>query len=367
MADRKISVVQAVILLMLAVGISNHVLIMPSILDAAGRDAWISGLAAVVPSLLWGIILYLLIRATGQQRLFDWLKARYPSYLVHALSIPMILYVLSTLYVAVRDTATWTRIAYLPSTPTAVVVAMLLLCGLLSAAAGIRALAITGGILLPVVILLGYFVMTVNFQYKDYSYLRPMMENGIQPVGKGMVYALGGLFEFILLLLFQQHVRGPVRLPAVLLAVVLLAGLIVGPTTGSIAIFGSAEAADLRFPAFEQWRMVRIGRFISHLDFFSIYQWISGSLMRIGLGLFILSDLLMLNRTNRELRWLLLICAALFAVIVYLPISDMQFTDFLHRWYYPGIAVLFAVYPLLLLFMAWMKRGGNRDEAVEPD
>ncbi|WP_265181819.1 hypothetical protein [Geomicrobium sp. JCM 19055] len=51
--------------------------------------------------------------------------------------------------------------------------------------------------------------------------------------------------------------------------------LILGPLTGSLAAFGIAESLKLNTPAYEQWRLLALGRYITRLDSLSIFQWFS--------------------------------------------------------------------------------------------
>ena len=63
----------------------------------------------------------------------------------------------------------------------------------------------------------------------------------------------------------------------------ILMGLTMGPTIGAITEFGPIEAAKQRYPAYEEWGLGSIGRFIEHFDFLSIYQWLTGAFIRVGL------------------------------------------------------------------------------------
>jgi hypothetical protein len=124
--------------------------------------------------------------------------------------------------------------------------------------------------------------------------------------------------------------------------------------TGAIAEFGPFEARELRHPAFEEWRLVSIGRYIRHLDFLSIYQWHSGSFARISLSLFLLLDLLAPERKKKiRIFWLVVITVSMLA-LVQLPFSDMQYLYFLRTIYLPGsllvsTAMLAALLMLVLI------------------
>lgn len=57
---------QLIFVLILFIGISNHVLILPHLLTIGKRDAWVCVLAAYVILLLWGLILYYIMKKNDQ-------------------------------------------------------------------------------------------------------------------------------------------------------------------------------------------------------------------------------------------------------------------------------------------------------------
>lgn len=50
--------------------------------------------------------------------------------------------------------------------------------------------------------------MIANFPHKDYSLLKPIMEHGMDPVIKGMIYPAAGFVELIFIL-FYNIILGP--------------------------------------------------------------------------------------------------------------------------------------------------------------
>lgn len=179
------------------------------------------------------------------------------------------------------------NITYLPQTPKSVVAAIFILLGLFIASSGVRSIAITSGILLPLVWILGYFVMAANFPYKDYSKMFPVFTQGAGPILQAMIYAGGGFMEVFILIFIRHHISKPVRFGTWILLDFILCGLL-GPLLGAIATYGPVESANQRFPAFEQWRLVVIGKYIAHIDFLALYQWLSGAFIRIALALYII-------------------------------------------------------------------------------
>ncbi|ALS22845.1 endospore germination permease [Paenibacillus naphthalenovorans] len=330
-ANNKISLLQGYMLILIAIGILNHVIIIPLLLTVSHRDSWVSVLVVLAISPVWVACLSYIIKDMNGVPLKSWLYRHFGRLLSCFLLILISVYVFAMGTLCLKDTITWTIASYLPQTPVLALVLAGVICNLFAAKAGLRSIAIVTGILLPFVIIFGDFVMSANFKYKDYSLLFPVMEFGTAPIWKGLFYAAGGLLEMMGILFFQEHLTKRPRFGNLMLVLVLLTGLILGPLTGSIAIFGPNEAAEQRYPAFEQWRMVQLGQYIAHLDFFSIYQWLSGTFIRVTLALFVLVDIW---KPNKPLPWLIL-TAILMTGAVVLPFSDAEFLDFLGKVYFP--------------------------------
>ena len=118
--------------------------------------------------------------------------------------------------------------------------------------------------------------MSANMKYKDYSLLFPIMENGMGPVWRGMIYSLAGLMEIWILMLFQHEVKGKIRWWHVLILGVFMLSMAIGPTIGAIVEFGPEEATKQRNSPYEQWKLVNIGKACAARRFFvhlSVAQW----------------------------------------------------------------------------------------------
>ncbi|MCM3494630.1 endospore germination permease [Paenibacillus sp. FSL M7-1455] len=354
--NHKISLLQGYMLILMAIGILNHVIIIPLLLTASKRDAWVSVLTVLAASPVWIVCLSYILKNMNGTPIKIWLYRHFGKLPANGMLVffTFFMFVMGT--ISLRDTITWTIASYLPQTPAWALVLAGVACNLLAAYAGLRVIAIVTGILLPVVIVLGDFVMTANYKYKDYSLLFPVIEFGWEPVWKGVIYAAGGLLELICILFYQEHLTKRPRFGTLMFVNVLLAGLILGPLMGSIAVFGPAEAANQRYPAYEQWRLVQLGQYISHLDFFSIYQWLSGTFVRVSLALFIMVDIW---KPGKRLPWFILY-GALMIVVVVLPLSDALFLDFLGSVFFPASVYAALGLMALLVTKIWISNKMRR-------
>lgn len=341
--------------IILAVGLMNHVLVIPPLLEVTQRDAWLTTVLAALPFLLWTCLIYYIMNRTGQQPLLSWLHRHYGAAAAWIVRIYYIVYLFMIAAITLKDTTTWTKVSYLSRTPIFVLALSLLIVCCFSARWGLKTIMIASGILLPFVIVLGDFVMSANLPKKNYSLLLPILENGWEPIGKGGIYIGGGLAELSILLIFQHSLKSRLKLWWLWVLALFLIILIWGPITGAIAEFGPFEAMDLRYPAYEEWRLVSIGKYIQHVDFLSIYQWLSGAVIRIAVAICLIVDLLPQKSQKIRARQLHLVCALLLLTAI-LPISDMMYLDFMKRIYFPWSLFSALALTLILAVLIRLKK-----------
>lgn len=321
-------------IIMLSTGLLNHVIIIPILLDAAKRDAWISVLVAGACALVWIFILHISSTKINKQHLFEWLSKAYHPIVGRILAVAACTYLFVICMLTTRDTIYWVHLTFSPETPILILTFILLLISAINAYLGIHSLANTAGILLPFVIILGFFIMFSNTPHKDYSLLKPILEHGMQPVWNGSMYVGAGFIEVIMLFFLQHHIKSRLSYLSFMLMVLLILGLTMGPLIGAIVEFGPDQADKLRFPAYEEWRLLTIGGYIEHLDFFSVYQWFSGAFLRISLAMFLILDIFQIQ--SRKVK-ILVLGSISTATVVFttIPISDEIFLKMLTSYVLP--------------------------------
>ncbi|MCU6710323.1 spore germination protein [Paenibacillus sp. J5C_2022] len=287
-------------IILLSGGLVNHVLIAPFLLEVAHRDAWISVILAMLIILPWTLLpLYGLLNELDGVRIDHWLKQRMHPFFAYLLIIGFLVYLLFMGTETLTVTSSWTSTTYLPRTPISIVIAAFLSICLYAVMLGLRTIAYISCILVPGVVILGDFVMSTNLPHKDYRYLLPVLEHGYAPVWQACLVTISAFSELFILLFVQHHMRGRLRRKHLVLLVFMLALLTIGPLTGAISQFGPEEAGKMRYPAFSQWRLVTIGRYFEHVDFFAIFQWLSGALVRVSLLLYVVLEYSPVRRMKR--------------------------------------------------------------------
>lgn len=355
----QISISQLFFIFLLSTGLSNHVLIIPLIIDAAGRDSWISVIVGYLLSIPLLLLLWSITKQIKTSSFFELLEAKYSHTLRNIIALLLLVFLTLTGFITVKETVSWTHDTYLLNTPM-LVVAFSILATSLYIAGEIRVIAICAGIIFPFVIAFGIFVAVGTIPDKDYSLILPVLvENDWVDVMKGSLFILGSTAEIFILVLIQHHITKKVTFRHLLFLTFFLFILTIGPLLGSMAIFGPVEAGSIKYPAFLQWRILSIGQYFNHLDFLSIFQWLSGSFIRLALILYLIKETF---RFKKPIIVQIIVCI-LYIVLILVPISDQQLYMFLTKYYYLGTSI-FATSMTLFIFLLFMK-SRNRVSANE--
>lgn len=361
MTIKPFGIFPAACMMILSVGLVNHVLIVPLILSSAHRDAWMAVFVALIFILPWTAIpLYGALSKLQGMRLDHWMKERLPLPVVWIFMGYMLLFAFVTATETLIITVSWAETTYLSSTPPIAVLMVFIGLCVYAASLGLRTIAFVSCLLLPVVVLVGDFVMSANMPHKDYRYLLPMLENGMSPVLQASLYSITAFGELFLLLLMQHHFKSSFKRRHLIVLVAFLALLAVGPVTGAISEFGPFEAEKMRYPAFSQWRLVTIGRYFEHVDFFAIYQWLSGSMIRISLSIYLIAEFSPVGRMKRRSVGLIFIGAMVGGFSLYWVHHMVDYVRVIRFSYiYGGIVSCGMVIVVYGLTFVKARRSGN--------
>jgi spore germination protein (amino acid permease) len=343
-----ISVIQLFTIFALMNGLKNHVIINPMLLDAAGRDAWITVLVTGLLFIGWCLLLNWMSTRSGQRPWKDWLAKSTHPVIMWILMIPIWLNLYLIGATTVIHTVTWNTTNYLPgSSAILLVLALVIICLVLSIW-GVRIIAITSGILLPIVILLGIFVSLANSAEKNFQLLKPILEYGWEPVRNGMIYAAGGFSEMLLVLLLQHRLTQKLKTWQFFSYSIFTIIIMMGPILGAITEFGPVEAAKQMTSPYEQWRLVSIGQYIEHVDFFSIFQWLAGACVRVSTAVYLLIDTLPIKKSGHRICTILIVMASYILLCSIPAINDYTF----YLWMY-HYSIPISFYVLFSLSIIW--------------
>lgn len=347
-------------MLLLSIVLYTHVLLIPALVIKAGRDAWVGLLIATAIMFLWLWMISWISKRVKQEPIPLWISRRFGFGMRYLITVPLALCIFVMNWVTYKDTISWSHATYLPYTPPFILALLLGLICYWACSVGVRTIAFTAGILGPLVMLCGLFIMSANMPKKHYSMLLPFLEHGMAPVWQCVWDALGGWMELFMVVLLQQYIAPKVKINFLNLAMfnVVMMLITMGPLMGAVSAFGLQEAINQRYPAFEQWRIVQIGKYIEHLDFLSIFQWLSGAFIRISLFGFLIMDLFLI-RGQKQRRVFLAVLFLLLIIVTLLPISDLTFFNLVVKYYTVLVLCIFCGATVILFLLSILP---NRQE-----
>jgi len=337
--NQTINFFQVGMIFMLMNGLLTHVIINPMLLDAAGRDAWISVILSGVLVMPWCWLLVLFMRKSQQKRFYPWLAGHSGKIIAWLIILPLCIQLYFIGAETVIHTDMFTIANYMPELNGFLIAVTLVTVAYFFARSGLKMIAIASGILLPIVIALGYLVSFGNMPHKEFNLLLPMFENGFGPALTGMIYAGAGYVELIMLFAIQHHIRGKVKYWHIALLAFIIIYITIGPIIGAITEFGATEAAKQLESPFEQWRLVKLGNDIEHVDFLSLYQWLAGAIIRASFSIYLLTELLPLKTVKTRHIVVLLICLSYLALSLF-TFERFPFYKMMYDFYMPVTLVV---------------------------
>lgn len=347
MNQKLIHPVHIYILLIMSTGFMVHVLSLSVLLSIAKRDSWLSVISSTIPVTIWILLVFYIYKKLNHHDVISLLKNSFSKWVFGIFSVMFCSYFLITAFLTLKYTVYWANDNYTLDIPNYVVVLLFSLVCYYASAKGLRTIATMAFLLLPIVIIFGILVGVGNTPNKNYEQLFPLFEDGYQGFFQGIVYACAGLFEVFLILFLTKNVKGKLKLKWLILVGLFLVGLFFGPLTAAIAEFGSVEAGKLRNPAYEQWKLLTIGHYLTRLDFLSIFQWLSGAYIRISLSLFIAGKVF---SYKNEKWWLLPSLYIILIVAACIPLESTSFNYFLREIYFP-FNLFFQIFTMLFLLL----------------
>jgi len=355
MNNRVIQSLHIYILLIMSTGFMLHVFIVPSILTSSHRDSWVTVVTSVLPFLIWTTLVFYLYKKFKNEDVMSLMYKVFNRPISVIISTIFVIYFLLSAFISLRFSLIWANTNYTQDIPNIVVVFLLILISFYAAHKGIRTISTTAILVLPLVAFFGFLVGIGNGKNKNYSLLFPIFENGYHDYFKGFIFTCSGFFEIIFILFLTSFVSDKLKAKWLMIVSIILLMLILGPLTGAITEFGADESEKLRNPVYEQWKILTFGKYITRLDFLSIFRWLSGAFIRTSLELFIANYIV--NYSGRK-QWVLPILSLFLLVGVLIPWNATAFFYFLQNYFFP-INLIFLLCTMLLLLIMSKRRGDS--------
>ncbi|WLR47298.1 endospore germination permease [Halobacillus litoralis] len=347
---------QIFFLFVLFIGISNHVILLPHLLQVSKRDAWIAALIAYFILLIWTFFIRGISLKIQQQSLKSWLDQRVGKVISSLIICSLMIYILIIGAISFNDLISTIQIYFLPATSIWLITIPFITLCTIAGISKLNTIVYPAIVCTPIVLILGCFVAVATMKQKEYSYMFPILANNSGHLLEGILMILGANVDLLLLLVIQNNLKKPYTYLNLIALITILIILVLGPTLGAIAAFGPEVSSQMRFPAFEQWRLVQIGSHISHLDYLAIFQLIVGVFIRVSFCIF-----LMWRIWETPLIKVKSGTVSIFIVIALLlslpQNTDIFIQSFIQKYFYPSAFIYGCLLTVTFFLISISKRG----------
>ena len=253
-------------------------------------------------------------------------------------------------------------ITSLQDTPLTVVLLIFMLASIYLLALGIKVLARTSEITMPVI--LGFFIsllaMIILSGKIDLKSLQPVMSNGLKPV-LALAYPTVATFPFgeiFIFIMYWRYADRPNMVRKATMLAVIAAGILLAVIMiMDVSVLGVAYTSSATIPLFEVIKIINIGDILTNLDAIGVIIIFLGGFYKMSLLFYgiVLIYTTIFKKINRKI-WLILIgILVLWVAVVFEP------SYIYHRsWLYPFDVNYFYsqflhIIPVLLLLICWVK------------
>ncbi|MHB8158521.1 MAG: GerAB/ArcD/ProY family transporter [Desulfocucumaceae bacterium] len=370
----RISCLQTVFLLTNLVG-ATSVIFLPGITaQAAGRDAWMTPLVAILPGLYLAAVLSALGKRFPGKTLVQYLQAAFGAWLGKAVGLLYLFFFLHTNGFIIREFGELLVALLMPRTPLIVFhVFMLLLCAW-AIRGGIEVIARVTELTFPWIILFFMVVLIMSAPNMEFENIFPLLEKGFLLVIKASLDPIGWRGEIILLGMFLPYIAGSGSGRCAMVAVILIGLILAFDSIINTAVFGPT-VARLTFPTFSLVRLVNVGNLIERIESVLVAIWVLGLFSKIALFYYatVLGAAQLANL--KDYRPLVLPVGVILAVLsLQVAGSSMEVVNYIVKGFPPFAYVFEYIIPTAVLGVAAARgikgdggsgRGGEKNKNKE--
>lgn len=356
---------ETLFLLVMTLPIMGHVVILPLLIDIAGRDAWISILLAFPIGLILSYLIFCIRKKYPNKKFKDWFYDALGKWVGTIVILILIVYFLFLTVISYSALINLIHVGFLTDTSRWALALWFLLFFVYTALKGVKRIALTAGILTFIGMITGHTVTLMDAGKKDWGYLLPFLEYGWMPVILGTLLLTNIWVELFLLLIVPIKNIEAKRFYLFWVAGVFLNMLTMfSTTTGAITIFGLGQADNFIYPAFSITRIIYLG-FIDRFDIYSLFLMVIGVYIRCSLYLRLSYDL---TTDLYQASWFRKVIFTVLTMAVFLTTIYIGFDYFYFEEIMKMYAYSFILLPILLFIFirCWkvVPPKGNKQSAT---
>lgn len=232
------------------------------------EDIWISVLIAIVVAMPFAFIYGRIAESFPKMGLFDIFIKVYGKVLGKLLILIYSLYFFHLATIALRYMTEYIQVSSLPETPQYITAILIGILAIYTINAGLSAFSTWAKVTLPVIMLLIIVTIILGLNQFNYSYLMPILYNGIKPV---MINAYSFLTfpfaETIVFLVFSDYVDDNKEITKVYIYSFLIAGFfLLANILRNVLLLGFPNVNNMLFRSNFATSIIRLSNFIQRIE-----------------------------------------------------------------------------------------------------
>lgn len=317
------------------------VLTLPSIATKfAKQDAWISILIATGIALLLIQLAITLSLRHPKQNPSQVARLHFGKFAGTLLALSYSLYFMVICYTVLREFTDFMASTVMTETPILVFSIVFVLLGAYAIANGIEVIARVNVLVLFISFLVLATSTVLFLGEMNFENILPLWDVSLSNQILGAMTPLGWLSESAMILYLIPYLKKPETIRRHTMWAVLIVGISLAWTVlGTIMIFGSELVSYLTYPAFNSFRIIRLGRFLERIDIFFVIIWVATVFMKFTIFFFLTVVSL---RDTMQLKTEKSIILPLGILVIYFSIASWENTADISR------SINFALIPFLL-------------------
>lgn len=302
-------------LLVVTLPIMGHVVLLPMVINIAGRDSWMSSLIAFMIGIIYVWILYHLRSMYPKGSVRKSINLMLGNLMARLTFLTLMIYFIFLTALSISSLVDMVNVVFLPETPLWALIISFLILSMYGATKDVKGIALTAGIVLFVVMFTGHSITFINFRDRDLFDILPLLEYGWKPVFIGAILLSNVWIEMLFLLVIPLKNNQEKGLLIIwIIGVFANVIMMLSTMSGTIMTFGLGQAEQFIYPALEIIRIIDID-FIDRLDVYALILMMFGSYIR-GSLFFIVGYQQIKNLIPSSRKWIDVIWFILLGIIV---------------------------------------------------
>lgn len=285
----KISGLQLTLMMYLMIG-ATAILIVPALSARdAHQDVWLSPVWGSISGFAAVFLIWILNRMYPNRTIVEQSQLIFGRFLGSAVNIVLLLFILHTCSLILREYGEFIVGSSLVLTPITVVMGCIALVSAIAVRGGVEVLGRFATIVTPVFV---FFVLAISIfliPSMNIDNMLPAFEHGLMPSIKGSITPHAWFMEFLILSFFVPYVKKKERkIRFAIIAVFAMLITMVITNITCLLLFGDMTG-NMTFPVFIASRYISFAEFFEHVEAMVMVLWMLGGFLQITLWFYALA------------------------------------------------------------------------------